>query len=349
MTVAPVVVRVHPRSTPPADRRPHPAWLQALPHYDPEYDYRWEEYVYESDFTTDPGYLVANVKTPQSAAQAKFVENKPRLVDFVRYRQLFPGQHSCVRWDRLLQHLDRWLVTMYGPHPRWERLPDRVSPDLALWVTATPLPPDDAYSALTVGVPRLVMECVSRYSRRDSDGCYEEWSTKRTLYAWLGIAEYWIYDPTQEPVRWQGHRLVQPGTYQTIPAAADPRGASPSRVLATTMRVTADHVLQLWDATRDTWFDQSAVAFAQGFAEGLAQGRLDSFLRTLPGTGLPPDLQASLTAYMERLRPHVHALPLAAIPTAGTLWQTLAQHGGPEQVPHDALWALMPPVPDNSP
>ncbi len=212
MTVAPVAVRVHPRSAPPADRRSHPAWIQALPHYDPEYDYRWDEYIYESDFTTDPGYLVENVKMPQGEVQEKFIDNKPCLVDFVRYRQLFPGQHSCVHSDRLLRRLDRWLATTYGSHPRWERLPDRVSPDLALWVTAVPLPPNDSYSALTEGVPRLVMECVSRHSRRDSAGRYEEWSTKRTLYAWLGIAEYWIYDPTQEPVRWQGYQLVQPGT-----------------------------------------------------------------------------------------------------------------------------------------
>ncbi len=71
--------------------------------------------------------------------------------------------------------------------------------------------------------------------------------------------------------------------------------------------------------------------FAQGYAEGLVQERFDGFLRArAAGHWTTSALQADLTAYMGRLRPHTHALPLDVIPDAGTLWQTLAQHGGPD-------------------
>ncbi len=355
MTVAPISVRADHVRGRPASRRAHPAWIQALPHYDPDYDYQWEHYIYESDFTTDPGYLVENVKTPQGEAQEQFEDNKQLVAAFVHYRNLFVGQSCRVIGDRLIRHLDQWLTTTYGAQPEWEQLPERVSPDIALWVTSMPLPLADSYSAAEVGLPRLVMECVSRHSRRDPDGNYEEWSTKYMLYAWLGIPEYWIYDPTQEPVRFQGYRLVKPGIYQAIPAVMDPPGAIPSTILDTALTVTADHTLQLWDMKQGTWFNPDTIIHAQGYAVGLAQGRaerlvqerLTGFLRALPDTGLPLPLQADLAAYIERIRGHAMSLPLDIIPDAGTLWQTLYRYGGPDQVPAAVLWALMPPLPND--
>ncbi len=326
-------------------RPSHPAWLQALPHYDPGYDYQWERYEYASDFTTDPRYLVEDVKMPKGGIQESFEDSKIRMTDYVQERGLFPRRYCQIMEGRLIRDLQAWLARTHGDRLTVADFQDQVSPDMALWVTAVPLPLARSYSALTHGLPMLVMECVSDYSARDPNGTYEEWGSKLVLYAWLEIREYWIYDPTQNPVQFQGYRLVRPGQYQVILEAPEASGAYPSEVLDTVLTVTPDHNLHLWDAARDTWFDRSEVSRAEGLAEGRVQDRIDSFLRALPDTGLPPALQPELARHLERVRPHALSLPLTDIPDGGDLWRTLYQHGGPDRVPAAALWALMPTLP----
>ena len=87
--------------------------------------------------------------------------------------------------------------------------------------------------------PDFVLEVASRSSWREDDG------PKAALYRWLGVREYWQYDPTGEHLgtRLKGRRLVD-GVYQTQPVLESPDGARrlESEVLGLEMRVRGEEM-----------------------------------------------------------------------------------------------------------
>ena len=89
-------------------------------------------------------------------------------------------------------------------------------------------------------VPAVAIEVTSRKTR------LEDLRTKMTVYARLGIAEYYLYDPEADYLRppLQGYRLVG-DAYQ--PAEPDPTGALRSARLGLDLRLE-DGCLQLYDS-----------------------------------------------------------------------------------------------------
>jgi hypothetical protein len=81
--------------------------------------------------------------------------------------------------------------------------------------------------------PDFVLEVTSHSTRAEDLG------PKRGTYAFLGVEEYWLYDPTGDYLRLslQGNRLVD-GNYQRLPVEQGPgRLSGQSRVLGLELRV----------------------------------------------------------------------------------------------------------------
>lgn len=93
--------------------------------------------------------------------------------------------------------------------------------------------------------PNVVFEVTSRSTRR------EDLRTKRELYARLGVAEYFLYDPEAEYLRppLQGLHLVG-GTFAAL--APDDAGTLRSQQLGLDLRLDADGLLQLYDVVTGT-------------------------------------------------------------------------------------------------
>ena len=111
----------------------------------------------------------------------------------------------------------------------------RVAPDVFVVVGA---PNHERMSYLLWQEPKApdwVLEVTSRSTRREDQG------RKRELYRWLGVTEYWQYDPTgdylQPPL--QGLELVA-GEYEELPCREQGDGtlAMASAVLGLELRVT---------------------------------------------------------------------------------------------------------------
>jgi Uma2 family endonuclease len=87
--------------------------------------------------------------------------------------------------------------------------------------------------------PDFVMEITSRSTRSDDQGA------KRGIYAFLGVQEYWQYDPTGDYLvpSLQGLRL-EGRNYQPLPATTLPDGTLSlhSRVLGLDLRLIHDHL-----------------------------------------------------------------------------------------------------------
>jgi Uma2 family endonuclease len=93
--------------------------------------------------------------------------------------------------------------------------------------------------------PSAVFEVTSRSTRR------EDLRTKRELYARLGVAEYFLYDPEAEYLRppLQGFQLVG-ATY--LPMTPDEAGTLRSQQLKLDLRLDADGLLQLYNISAGT-------------------------------------------------------------------------------------------------
>ncbi len=147
-----------------------------------------------------------------------------------------------------------------------------VVPDLLVAFDVT-LERDTSYCLWEVGkMPELVMEMTSQ-STKDRDRTH-----KPELYAALGVAEYWQYDPHDAYLqpRLQGWQLVR-GIYQ--PIAGQRRSdleaeLFPSAVLGTAwgyLWETGD--LRLWNPREDTWYLPQAEARQEAEAEAQAQAQ----------------------------------------------------------------------------
>jgi Uma2 family endonuclease len=103
-------------------------------------------------------------------------------------------------------------------------------------------------------VPSLVMEVTSRKTRRQ-DG------EKKNLYEWLGVEEYFRFDPFEEYLKpkFQGFRLEN-GVYRPIPAGMG--GALESRATGVTMRPEGERVRLTITTTgeRLLWNDEQEAA-----------------------------------------------------------------------------------------
>jgi len=93
--------------------------------------------------------------------------------------------------------------------------------------------------------PAFVLEVTSQSTRQEDQG------GKRSLYAGLGVTEYWQYDPTGDYLRprLQGFELIG-GAYEALPSSRLPGGVLrlASRVLGLELRLDAAGGLRFYDA-----------------------------------------------------------------------------------------------------
>ncbi len=137
-----------------------------------------------------------------------------------------------------------------------------VVPDLQV-IVGTPLDGNTSYCLWEVGkVPALALEMTPKYPQA-MDPVHQH-----ALYAWLGVPEYWLYDPHGDYLasRLQGWQLVD-GHYRPIPGQWQPALEAvlfPSAVLDTSwgyLRESGD--LRLWNPREKTWYLPHAAAQAR--------------------------------------------------------------------------------------
>ena len=142
--------------------------------------------------------------------------------------------------------------------------------------------------------PDFVLEVVSRSTRT------ADLRDKRALYASLGVAEYWLFDPAGEQLasRLRGMRLAG-GAYRDLaPAARVPGGRTVhSAVLGLDVRVEPDGAVRLhdraagedllsYDEAHDARAAEAAARAAEAAARACAEARvaeLEALVRELRG------------------------------------------------------------------
>jgi Uma2 family endonuclease len=138
-----------------------------------------------------------------------------------------------------------------------------VAPDVFV-VFGVPQGPRRIYKLWVEGVPpAVVFEITSRGTRR------EDVRTKRDLYARLGVAEYYLFDPEADYLRppLQGFQLVD-SAY--VPMVPDASGSLNSVALGLDMRLDAELQLELFDIATGLpllRLPEQSVALAQAEAE----------------------------------------------------------------------------------
>ena len=171
-----------------------------------------------------------------------------------------------------------------------------VAPDVYVVVGAPTHPPRDTYMLWNEPKgPDFVLEVTSASTRRNDE------RRKRDVYAALGVAEYFLYDPRAEYLTpaLQGFRL-QDGAYRPLPAVTvlSNRGVSvASEVLGLELRDEREaRMVRLHDrATGEnlpTYEESDREREEEAAARRVAEARaaeLEARLRALEGTPEPPD------------------------------------------------------------
>ena len=200
----------------------------------------------------DPLYPVYTPKVPQNPVHAE-VHREFVSELLVHLRQAFRDRPHTLAND----------VNLYYPealHPQGRfpgRQPVPVVPDLMLFLRTIEYLRFHSYRTWEVGVPAWVLEILS------ADTWQKDVGDKRDLYARLGVAEAWFYDPegVQPPAAagtLTGFRL-RAGVYEAIapvrrPAAGAVAAVYPSAVLGVALGVDRQRHLRLYDAGRQAWY-----------------------------------------------------------------------------------------------
>ena len=147
---------------------------------------------------------------PESGYQFPFVQALAEVL--LRWLpEAFPG--SVIFGDNFIYYLDR------------DGQRRAISPDLAISFDAEEVLGDDwiSYFVELVGKPPdFVMEIGSRSTY------YRDMNVKRDIYAWMGVSEYWMFDPMggqHYPFALSGMRLVE-GEYRPLEVVESPDGSA---------------------------------------------------------------------------------------------------------------------------
>ena len=250
-----------------------PAWwtaIRALTHYDPAYPYD-PTHEYDDEYTTDPDYGVDGVT---------YLTTEPHKEALASFKYTVEARRGRCAPREFRVYLSDAVRQVLGPnhvfHDKGHLIPDvAVLPEVL--APGEPLP-----RACRLGVdppPLLVLEVLSESTWRADLG------PKLDVYAAMGIAEYWLYDPEghapptyADGISFWGWRLDDTGSYVRIPRQPH-AGDWPvyrSEVLAADIRMlpaaardtdvglpddTGDlHRLQWWDPDRGHWRDPEVDA-----------------------------------------------------------------------------------------
>ena len=326
------------------------AWLRdlgELDHHDPEYEYD-VAHEYEYDWTTDPDYGVAGVDLCEFDEDGVIILPDPRA-GRVQY-----GMCDTV-CDALGNRVEIETHAHYRPpgvgRGGRRRRTKRVRPDLMVLPPALELPPEedldpddkpDRTLRLHEGdpAPELVLEILSE------GGAFRDLDEKRQLYAYLGVAEYLVYDlggkrASGSPAELLMFRLAD-GVYRRIdpdPAMSEPAGGADayrSEVFGTHIRMQPDRWrprFQWYDPVQGRWRDRETDIRDRIRAEGREEERVEAaigVMREFLGSELAP-------AYLDRIE--------AAWRKDGPPMDAFRCIRAVQRTPHE--WRSLLQIPDN--
>lgn len=239
----------------------HPAWLRALWHYDPGYDYDLEHHEYDEFRTTDPYYIDPEVRLTPLPEHSVFLDRAGRnLETFLELRE----QHCPVTREVMIQDLEA-LPT----HPGLTRSRHRIEPDLAMWPPGTLIAPDRAVSWREQGAPLLVLECLSPSTET------KDREDNPIIYDLMGVAEYWICSPSDRHPMF-GYQRTEAGEWISVEAGANRDAWSP--VLQTRIRTDSVHGFQCQDPVTGNWVEMARHLEAKGIEIGKAETKREALL-----------------------------------------------------------------------
>ena len=213
----------------------------------------------------DPLYPVYTPKVPQSPFHAETLREFASDL-LVHLRQAFRDRPHTLANDVNLYYED--------PRPPSGRVPGRQSapvvPDFMLFLRPIELSRFRSYRTWEVGVPAWVLEILS------DDTWENDVGDKRDLYARLGVAECWFYDPEgvqhEDSAGTLAAFRLRAGVYEAIAPARHPADGAvaavyPSAVLGVALGVDRQRHLRLYDAGRQAWYQTADEAQAEAQAE----------------------------------------------------------------------------------
>ncbi len=219
--------------------------IRALSHYRPDYDYCPERYRYTEWETTDPHYVVFQVRmmSPTREHGEAMVHMRNALQVLVRSAAA-PEVHVSLDVD---------IAGIPGDFFAGPRHTSTLRPDLSLWAGPPPARPLSSYRYDRDGAPLLVVEVVSHSDAEVRDN---DWQIKMETYARMGVREYWIVDEQLEDTL-QGFTLdgadgVPRSLARYRAIAADAAGGRASAVLGASLRWGEGDV-QRWHEDWGTW------------------------------------------------------------------------------------------------
>ena len=242
--------------------------IRALSHYRPDYDYRPDRYQYTERYTSDPHYVVCEVRPMMSPTRdhGEWIVHLRHALGILT--QAAVAVHVSVDVDII-----RIPGTFFGS----ERHTSAVRPDLAVW----PVPEPDhnivSYRYDRDGAPQLAMEVVSHSDQEMRDN---DWVHKMAVYAAMGIQEYWLVD-TRPPQVLRGYTLdAGDGTPHCLsryrPLEMDAEGGMDSGVLAASLRWATDG-LECWHAAFNAWVLVEDLPLQQAELKGELKGELKTW------------------------------------------------------------------------
>lgn len=274
-----------------------PEQLQALWHYEADYPYRPERYLYDPDTTTDPYYDRLGVRFMSGVMDDNLQQSLLSAPQCMKSFLAHQGDRWHAAYDVAILHLPMHVVT----NTRYAES-RRLSPDISVWDFPPPYAAEGAkpsYDFGRNGALQWVMELVSHSDRETRD---RDWIVKRQVYARLHIREYWLWDFELDPALWvltldpvpalapDPYRLGDADPYPRRPPEAD--GSLYSAVLQTRLRLAERQgrtLLQCWSSRLQDWFDMHTP----GRVEGREATQRENLLHLVDGMPLADDrLQA---------------------------------------------------------
>ncbi len=246
--------------------------IRALSHYRTDYAYRPDRYQYTERYTSDPHYVVCEVRPMMSPTR-----DHGEWVGHLRHALRILTQAAVA----VHVSVDVDILRIPGAFFGSERHTSAVRPDLAVWPAPEPDHNIVSYRYDRDGAPLLAVEVVSHSDQEMRDN---DWVHKMAVYAAMGIREYWLVD-TRQPQVLRGctldaadsspHRLPR---YR--PLEMDGEGGMDSQVLAATLRWAADG-LECWHAAWEDWVPVEELPVRQAALQGELQGELKTWGRIL--------------------------------------------------------------------
>ena len=265
----------------------HPAWLQALWHYDPDYAYDLETYEYWLHGTTDPCYIEDGVRLSSNSYHDEFLT--AAKANLLRFLEL-TGQDLLVTREVPVRNVPDL------PLARQSRR--RLEPDLGGWPAGTRVRRESMLQWEEVGFPRLVVECLSRSTT------HNDLVTKPELYRDLGVEEYWVCraHPMQVHIVYQRDGR---GRWQAQPVPGEQGLYSP--VLGTRVRIHKEDGFQCQDPATGQWIGAGASFYDAGRYRARRQSLLD-LAEVLCTAQELADLRAELEAVDPQAWPNIKDL-----------------------------------------